>query len=316
MLKTLWTVLHILALALFWGIAFSVLAGALLPMNPEWTMAPEASSQALIGIALQSLINTAIASYIILRSRWSGLKLAAAIFLLLYGAMTVLSQIETAAFPAVAGRLPPGFLVMEFVLGAILSAVFAPVAVFVLGKWRPAPGDAGPNDRLLFAPPDWLWRLAAVAAVYMVLYFTFGYFIAWRNPAVHQYYGGTDPGSFALQLANVARETPWLFPFQALRGLIWVAVALPVIRAFKGGPLETGIAIGLAYAMFMNSSLLTPNPIMPDAVRTAHFIETASSNFIYGVLVGWLFSAPLALRRPGTGQIPSFSRRGHGRARG
>ena len=52
--------------------------------------------------------------------------------------------------------------------------------------------------------------------------------------------------------------------------------------------LAAGIAVGLAYAMFMNTSLLVPNPIMPDAVRAAHFVETASSNFIFGLIVGGL----------------------------
>jgi hypothetical protein len=41
----------------------------------------------------------------------------------------------------------------------------------------------------------------------------------------------------------------------------------------------------------MNSLLLLPNPYMPHEVRMAHLVETASSNFIFGVFIGWLLPA-------------------------
>jgi hypothetical protein len=38
----------------------------------------------------------------------------------------------------------------------------------------------------------------------------------------------------------------------------------------------------------MTAPLLLPNPYMPEPVRMAHLVETASSNFIFGVFIGWL----------------------------
>lgn len=38
----------------------------------------------------------------------------------------------------------------------------------------------------------------------------------------------------------------------------------------------------------MNAQLLFPNPYMPRAVSMAHMIETTSSNFIFGLVVGFL----------------------------
>jgi len=40
----------------------------------------------------------------------------------------------------------------------------------------------------------------------------------------------------------------------------------------------------------MNAQLLLPNPFMPEPVRMAHLVETASSNLIFGVFVGWLLT--------------------------
>jgi hypothetical protein len=137
---------------------------------------------------------------------------------------------------------------------------------------------------------EWVWKLTVIALAYLILYFTFGYFIAWRNPAVPEYYGGGDPGSFFAQMGTVLRDTPWLIPFQIVRAMFWVALALPVIRMLKGQWPETALAIGLLFAVVMNAQLLLPNPYMPEPVRMAHLVETASSNFIFGVLIGWLLT--------------------------
>jgi hypothetical protein len=58
----------------------------------------------------------------------------------------------------------------------------------------------------------------------------------------------------------------------------------------RGGRLETSLALGFLFAVVMNAQLLLPNPYMPEAVRHAHLIETASSNFILGCFVGWLLT--------------------------
>ena len=125
-----------------------------------------------------------------------------------------------------------------------------------------------------------------------VLYFTFGYFIAWKSAAVRAYYGGSDPGSFVGQMSTVLRDMPLLLPLQAIRALLWTAIAVPVIRMMKGQWWEAGLAVALLFAVVMNSQLLLPNPYMPPEVRKVHLFETACSNFLFGwvivlVLCGW-----------------------------
>jgi hypothetical protein len=124
----------------------------------------------------------------------------------------------------------------------------------------------------------------------VILYFTFGYFIAWRNPAVLEYYRGVDEGAFLVHMGTVVRDRPWLIPFQIVRAMCWVALALPVVRMLKGQWQETALSLALLFAVVMNAQLLLPNPYMPEPVRMAHLVETASSNFIFGWLVGWLLT--------------------------
>jgi hypothetical protein len=173
-------------------------------------------------------------------------------------------------------------------VGAIVAALFSPLAVLILGKRRRDGTSDGDNSRLIMPAGEWIWKLTLIAAVYLILYFTFGYFIAWKNPAVRAYYGGSDPGGFLMQMSTVLRETPWLLPLQVARAMLWTALALPIIRMMKGQWWEAGLAVALLFAVVMNSQLLLPNPFMPQDVRMAHLLETASSNFLFGWLIVWL----------------------------
>src|SRR5208282_3293603 len=84
-----------------------------------------------------------VVSYLILRSTWHGWTLAGAIFVGAYGIGTVTNQIESIFF--LSSKFPPGLLRAIFVQGAIATALFAPLAVLVLGKWRAtAPAAVSP----------------------------------------------------------------------------------------------------------------------------------------------------------------------------
>jgi hypothetical protein len=228
-----------------------------------------------------------VMTHLILRSRWTGWRLVAAVFFVFYGVTTFMPQIESAVFLT---RLPPGTLPRLFLMGVLIAVPFSGLAVLILGKRKPGAVDTEANTRLIMSASEWVWKLAVIAVVYVILYFTFGYFVAWRHPGVAEYYGGVDPGSFLAQMRIVLRDTPWLVPFQILRALCWVALALPVVRMMKGKWPETALSLGLLFAVVMNAPLLLPNPYMPETVRMAHLLETASSNFIFGVFVGWLLT--------------------------
>jgi hypothetical protein len=285
-------VLRVIALTIILFICFGVAASVVgLAGNSQ---ASGQAGEGVLPLLTVCFLETSVLSYLILRSRWTGWRLAAAIFFVFYGVTTFMSQIESAVFLT---RLPPGILPRLFLMGALIAAPFSVLAVLILGKRNAETIDNERNSRLVMPASEWAWKLAVIAIVYVFLYFTFGYFIAWRNQAVQAYYGGTDPGSFTAQMGTVLHNTPWLVPFQVLRAMCWVVLALPVIRMMKGQWPETALAIGLLFSVVMNAGLLLPNPYMPEPVRMAHLAETASSNFILGVFVGWLLTARHAVER-------------------
>ena len=277
--------LRVIALTIILFVCFAV-AGGVVGFASDPRAVEQTGSSTLLLLAV-CLLQVMVMAHLILRSRWTGWRLVAAVFFIFYGVTTFMPQIESVVFLT---RLPPGTVPRLFLMGVLIAAPFSALAVLILGKRQADTVDTEPNARLIMPPNEWAWKLVVIAIVYVILYFTFGYFVAWRHPGVAEYYGGVDPGSFVAQMKTVLRNTPWLVPFQILRAMCWVALALPVIRMLKGKWPETALSIGLLFAVVMNAPLLLPNPYMPESVRMAHLVETASSNLIFGVIIGWLLT--------------------------
>jgi hypothetical protein len=262
--------------------SFAVVSGALLATATQESVPADAGAT-LRALLVVSLINAAVWTYLILRSRWTGWKLILTVFVVFYGVNTLMPQIETAYFIT---RLPPGMLPRLFLAGLIMSAVFAPLAVLILGKIK---GATSEPSRLKMPAGQWVWKLSLIVVAYVIIYFTFGYFVAWRSAAVRAYYGGSDPVGFIVHIMNLLRDEPLLFVLQAIRALLWAALAVPVIKITKGPWWEAALAVALLFAV-VNSQLLIPNPLMPAEVRMAHLLETATSNFLFGWLVVFILT--------------------------
>ena len=247
---------------------------------------PSGSFMAIVLVVM--LLQTVALAYPIMRSKWSGLKLAFAAFLLYFGTVTFMSQIESLVY--LGDRMPNGMLLGLFAMGLFTAAVFSPIAVLVLGKWKTGTADSATSGhREPTSAGEWTWKTAVGGLVFLSLYYLFGYFVAWKNPLLRDFYGGTDPGSFFAQMASIVESTPWMLPFQYLRSLLWVALAVLVIRMMKGSWWQVALAVSMLFTV-PAIYLLFPNPMMPDAVRMAHLVETAPYQFLFGWFVVWLFS--------------------------
>jgi hypothetical protein len=251
---------------------------------------PAAAQEAmrLLGLVLLvCLLQTAALAYPTVRSRWRGWRLVVTVFVLFFGTVTFMSQIESLVY--LGRKMPPGMLSGLFLMGLFNAALFSPILVVTLGRWKGPAESAEAGSRLRLPWWAWGWKLAVGATVFLACYYLFGYYIAWQNPVLRDYYGGTDPGTFFAQMRGIVRDTPWMLPLQLGRGLLWVLLALPVIRMMKGRWWEAGLAVSLLFTMPV-LYLLFPNPLMPTAVRMAHIVETAPYQFLFAWFVVWLFT--------------------------
>jgi hypothetical protein len=84
-----------------------------------------------------------------------------------------------------------------------------------------------------------------------------------------------------------------------LRALLWTAFALPVLALLRGQRWYAMVLIGLLFALPMNIFHILPSPLMEPSVRLSHFVETSTSNFIFGLIVaGLLLWQPKVAARP------------------
>src|SRR6266498_3686668 len=172
--------IRLVVLTVLYFICFAAVSAAVLP-SPSKQPTPVEAATTLVALLAVSLLNTLVLGYIILRSRWAGWKLILAIFFVFYGVMTVMPQIETTFFIT---TLPPGMLPRLFLSGAIIAALFSSLAVLILGKRKSNPEESDKHLRLDISAGQWVGKLSLIVIVYVVIYFTFGYFIAWKSAAV------------------------------------------------------------------------------------------------------------------------------------
>jgi hypothetical protein len=286
--------LRVLALTLVLIIVFIIainVAGMAKAQVPSAQAAPTPTAQAQQAASLlrpllaYTFLVSLVTAWIIQRSRWRGLKLIAALVFTFYGLMTFISQIETIAY--LRAKMPPGLIKNLFVMGALVAILFVPLAVLIMGKIR---GPEQPNAESVLLVKSQAARFGILAIVYVVLYYLFGYYVAWQNPELRFYYSGTtELRSLYQGMRSTVTGTPWMLPFQLGRGLLWALFAYPVVRMLNARRIETACTIAALFGVW-SFALLMPNPLMPASVAHSHFWETLWSDLLLGAIVGWVLA--------------------------
>jgi hypothetical protein len=283
-----WT-FRFICLYILFIVFFTIGSMAVTRAMPENGLSEPGLVSTTTGLLIMAFANVFLIAALILTSRWGGWKLAVSLSLAYYGAVTFLTQVETWYF-LTSITVSPKLLPRLFLMGVPTAFLFIPLAVWILGKRR-TPADTRPNPALVMPVRQWVWKLAGIGMIYLVLYWGAGYFIAWQNPELRAFYG--QPGNalpFFTYTLNTLHNDPVLFPFQILRALLWMLCAFPVIRGSRVNPWWTALLVGLLFSVPQNVAHIIANPLMPIAsVRLSHLIETASSTFIFGTIVVWLF---------------------------
>lgn len=225
-------------------------------------------------LLLDRFVVALIFAFILANTTLRGLRLAGLMFWMTFGITTFMMQIETLLF----GSAFPMLTILDvfkLVLTALVSSIlYVPLAMLVMGRWK----GPGATVRPLFRK-EYLLPLAVLAIVYPMLYFFFGYFVAWQSSAVREFYATTA----------ITTAQPLLTIIQIGRGALWVLAGLPLLVMFEKR-WHVMVASILCFSLLPSFSLILPNPLMPEAVRMAHLVEISTSMAIFGALLGWLMT--------------------------
>lgn len=171
----------------------------------------------------------------------------------------------------------------------ILSyALTIPVWALLFGRRPRAPEHYHPIESKSRGERAWKFVVSDVS--YLFLYFTAGTIIF---PYVKDFYATQhlpSPGTLvALQLL--------------IRGPVFVVLCLAITRMLGLPRLTGALAVGAIFTLLSGvAPLLIPSPVFPDSVRWVHFCEVTTSNFVFGVTVGWLWGEPKLVKSPAFAQ--------------
>ncbi len=242
------------------------------------------------GMLILGLINTVLIVALIVTSRWYGWRLMAFLALAYYGSFTFMTQIETWFF-LTRITVSPELLPRLFLMGLSIPLIYIPIAILICNKWKNKDNDEVNFKKVSNLMPvnQLLWKLGVLAIVYLAIYWLAGYFIAWQNPELRAFYGSPgDITPFIAHTVTTFTQSPGLVLLQLVRGVLFGLIVLPLIMGSNIKPWLTGLLVAFLLAA-PHLGHIMPNPLMPLAsVRLSHMIETATSTFIFGLIVVWL----------------------------
>lgn len=282
------------------SIAMSIayILSTLVISQSEITMTPEEASWAGIALFLVSTINALVLSYPILCSRWHGLKLIGAVFLVQFGVETFITQLESLYFNQ-ALQIEAGEMLRLISAGALRALIFAPLAVWFLGRMKNSGQPEEKKSATSFSA--WVWRFVDLTALYPIIYFLFGYYVAWQWEETRLFYSGTTAIlPFMSHFRGLFTSDLYFIPFQLIRGALWTALAMLIVNMMKAKRWESALAVALIFAGLLSSGIgLFSNPYMPPIVRQSHFYEIMSSMLLFGGIAGWVLNLSFPSRNRG-----------------
>jgi len=244
---------------------FQMIAAAIVPVKV--TMLPHTLPWLIVANFMTAATLVLVAS----RSEWRGWPLGVAISTIPI-VLGLINMIEGAIFLTNSGIDWPSIMAHT----VITYELAVPLWILLFAKREESKGESyHPVDSRPFS--ERLWKFAACDVSYLVLYFLAGTIIF---PFVKDFYAGQT-------LPPAGR----LIAMQLLvRGPILVGLCLLLLRLLRLPRVSGALAVGAVLALLNGvAPLLIPNPYLPDPVRWAHFFEIASSNFVFGGIVGWLW---------------------------
>lgn len=162
----------------------------------------------------------------------------------------------------------------EMLQGLFIVSIFAPLFVLLLNKWEGSSEALQFKKRYVFS---WIWRGVIGIFIYLIFYIGAGMILQATYPDLMSFYEGKLPAPDVMIFTQ--------FP----RGLLFVLVAILMLRTLKLPQIKKALLIGLVFSIIGGiAPLIPPSEFMPANIRLVHGIEVGISNFLYGMALAYL----------------------------
>jgi hypothetical protein len=213
---------------------------------------------------------TLVVGYYILHSNCKGMLLSAIVFIIYFvvGHFNILNE------ALIFNVTDQGETIMEIINGFFVVLIFSPAYVYLLGKW----GEQ--SNQLRFIPRSvfgWIWRVTVADVLYFFIYAFAGFTLQMVYPELLDFYEGKIP------------PIDLIIQTQFVRGLIFVGITILILRTTNVALILKVLLVGAVFSILGGvAPLIPPNEFMPFNIRVAHGVEVGVSNFIYGLVTGYL----------------------------
>ncbi len=219
---------------------------------------------------LSNILILMVLGYYITNSNLKGIKLALSTFVIFYGIGYFNILNEALLFNVTDKSETINLMIIGFLVILIVSPFF----VYLLDKWTSKSINLNFKKRLVFG---WIWRIILCDILYLFFYIIAGLILQKVYPIFMEFYKDKIP-SFSLALK-----------VEFFRGFIFVGIAILILRTLNLSLTKKAVLIGLVFSILGGiAPLIPPNEFMPAYVRFGHGFEVGISNFLYGLVIGYL----------------------------
>lgn len=275
------TLFKVLAISLIATIAF-IIGSAVLPYSASFKEGSQQSNPSdVVFLLLVNIWFTLTVLYIGKRAHRSKGGLISSLIFVYFTIYCFMTQIETIFFGEAFEVLSKndGWIIM--IANMIPLIVIIPLTLKIAKENYPKS-----NPPLNIKISAILLRVVFLSVVYTMIYFLFGYYIAWQFPDLRVFYTGSTEKQTFIQKMTANFQHTTIIPFQLLRGFLFSVFILPIVFIFQNKSRTLLISLVLIY-LSTSIVLIIPNFLFPDTVRWAHFIEMMTSMSLFA-LITWL----------------------------
>lgn len=267
-----------------------IMVSSLLPYSEGFKASARSGNPSAIVYVLITVGWVCLAiTFIIKHSPWKAPRLSASLIFSLFFVYSFMAQIETYFFRSAFRILTNKDIFLIMISNGVIVFSGVPLGVKLFGKNQRSESVNPAKNLLTFSFPELMIKLSLIGVGYMIIYFVFGYYVAWQVKDLRVFYSGhPEDNGFISVLANNFHRNPVIYPFQWVRGILFGFFVLPLVLMFKERPRVLLISLILVF-LSLGISLIIPNFLFPDTVRWAHFAEMGTSMIVFAIIVWFVY---------------------------